>query len=261
VTKLSVVIIAQDEERTIANVLKSVMDIASEIILVDSGSTDRTIDIAKSHGAKVYHQDWLGYARQKNYALELATGDWILSLDADEIVSNELSNEIKQLLQSDMSDSNCLGYRIPRLLFIGNEPLKHGGFYPDAQLRLFKKGAGQFNDRLVHEAIKISSNGTIGFLKHDILHYGYIDIFDFEQTLDKYAKLSAQEDIKSGFSPLKISALNYFVHPVWTFVFRYIFKAGWLDGSLGIKANFIYSNYVRSKIIYLQEVVKKRNRT
>ena len=134
---LSVVIIACNEERIIAKTLEAVFSFAGEIILVDSGSTDRTVEIARQFKAQCHHQQWLGYAGQKNYALSLATKKWILSLDADEIVTEALAKEITALLASSVQPFT--GYRIPRLLYIGNKPLKHGGFYPDAQLRLFPK--------------------------------------------------------------------------------------------------------------------------
>ena len=157
---LSVVIVAQDEERTIGRVFGAVKELCDEIVLVDSGSKDGTIDIATEHGAKVIHQAWLGYAAQKNFAIEQASSDWILSLDADEIVTPELVAEIRKVLATADGDG-FLGFRIPRVLYIGNAPVRHGGFFPDAQLRLFKKGC-KFNDRLVHEAVRVQ--GKVGML-------------------------------------------------------------------------------------------------
>ncbi len=187
---LSAVIIAQDEERTIGKVLSAIKDLATEIILVDSGSSDKTPDIARDLGAKVIHQDWLGYSAQKNFALEQARSDWILSLDADEIVTPELSAEIRDLLSSDKCES-WDGLKIARLMFVGESAIAHGGFYPDAQLRLFRCGMGHFNDRLVHESVALS--GRIGKLKHHMLHLSYRDVDHFKTTHEKYAKLAAQE--------------------------------------------------------------------
>ena len=165
--KLSLVMVAQNEERTIGIVLEAAKKIADEIIFVDSGSSDQTLTIAQKYGAKIFHQDWLGYARQKNFAMGLATGDWILSLDADEVMSPSL------------------------VLYIGEHPISHGGFYPDAQLRLIKNGAGLFNERLVHEAIKV--NGKTQTLKHQIDHYSYSNLAEFDEAMEKYAKLHARE--------------------------------------------------------------------
>lgn len=242
---LSVVIVAQDESRTIASVLQAVKELATEILLVDSGSTDGTPQIATENGARVVHQDWLGYAAQKNFAMDMAVSDWILSLDADEIVTPELAEEIRQLLKSADLESKD-GYRMPRVLYIGETAVRHGGFYPDAQLRLVKRGKGRFNDRLVHEAIKVA--GPVGMLNHDLLHYAYPDVNGFSAAMEKYARLSAAEYKRSGKARWKGHPLNELVHPAWTFFYRYFVRAGFLDGALGFQLNSIYSDYVRDKI-------------
>lgn len=253
---LSAVIIAQDEEKTIGQVLSSVKDLVSEIVLVDSGSNDRTVEIAKDHGARVIHQDWLGYAAQKNFAIENAGSQWILSLDADEILTAELRAEIKELCQSGELEKND-GYRIARLMHVGELAIAHGGFYPDAQLRLFRKSKGRFNDRLVHESVKME--GKISDLKHHLLHLSYRNIEQFASTHDKYARLAAQEALKSGFAPWKVSALNLYLHPIWTFIYRYIFRLGFLDGKLGLEMNLAYSSYVRKKILYLRQLSRQKS--
>jgi glycosyltransferase involved in cell wall biosynthesis len=252
VPNLSVVIIAKDEERTIGGVLGAVQRLASEIVFVDSGSTDKTIEIAKGFGVKFHHQDWLGYAAQKNYALSLATGEWILSLDADEVVTPKLATEIYDVVSGGAGDN--IGYRIPRLLFIGNRAIKHGGFYPDAQLRLFKRGAGKFNDRAVHEAVQI--DGKVGMLENEIAHYAYTDVEQFAQAMDKYARLSVVEAQKSGYDKARLNPLNEMFHPMWTLFYRYVVRRGYLDGEMGLKLNLIYSDYVRKKITYLREAEK-----
>src|SRR5271170_3095355 len=150
---LSVTIVAQNEDRTIAAVLAAVTAIADEIIFLDSGSTDRTAEIAKSFGVRFYHQDWLGYAEQKNKAIDMASGEWILSLDADEVLTPALVAEIRGLMKRGMPD-DIAGFKIPRVLYIGDSPVKGGGFYPDSQLRLIRKGEGRFQARVVHESIK-----------------------------------------------------------------------------------------------------------
>lgn len=250
---LSVVLIAQDEERTIGEVLSAVKEIATEIILVDSGSTDRTKEIATEYGAQVLHQDWLGYSAQKNFALSKAKCSWILSLDADEVITKQLRDEIKDILSGELCQ-RWDGFKVPRLMFVGERSVGHGGFYPDAQLRLFRNGMGKFNDRLVHESVEL--DGRITNLNHHLLHYSYRDLDHFASSLDKYARLAAKEAHRKGVSKAKTSLLNLWLHPIWTFLWRYLWRAGFLDGPLGLKMNLIYSDYVRKKISYLREECK-----
>lgn len=249
---ISLVIVAQNEERTIGRVIEAARPIVDEIVLVDSGSTDGTISIAEKLGARVIHQDWLGYAKQKNFALELATKDWILSLDADEILTPALVQEIEQLKQSPFFDKFD-GYKLPRVLYIGDTPIWHGGFYPDAQLRLFKRGKGQWGERLVHEAIKM--DGPVTVLKNHMDHYSYKTVDDFAKAMDKYARLSAQEFYNRG-DKLRGNPIKEVVSPSWAFIYRYIARVGFMDGALGLKLATIYAAYVRNKVRYLRELLK-----
>lgn len=255
---LSVVIVAQDEERTIGDVLSAVQPIASEIILLDSGSTDRTKEIAAGYGAQVRHQDWLGFAAQKNMAISLATREWILSLDADEVLTPPLVQEIAAVLQDEKLAQGIDGFKIPRVLYIGERAVKHGAFYPDAQLRLFRKGKGWFNDRLVHERVFVE--GEERTLKNHMLHRAYKDLAQFEAALEKYARLSAQESLRSGFNKAKLSPANQHLHPLWTFFYRYVLRRGFMDGQLGLRLALSYSDYVRRKIVYLKEAVSSSAR-
>jgi glycosyltransferase involved in cell wall biosynthesis len=249
--RLSLVIVAQNEERTIGRVLDAAREIADEIILVDSGSTDKTKEIAAQRGSRVVHQDWLGYAAQKNFAIGLASGDWILSLDADEIMTPGLVQEIRSVLD-DPSSTEYDGFQIPRLLYIGDSAVRHGGFYPDAQLRLIRRNAGLFNDRLVHEAIKV--NGRTRSLKHHMDHFSYVDVQGFEAAMEKYARLHAQEFASKPLEKMDKGALYDTVRPAWTFFYRYILRGGFLDGALGLTLNLKYSSYVSRKIRYLREL-------
>lgn len=229
--------------------------IADEIIVLDSGSTDNTPEIATKLGAKVIHQDWLGYAAQKNKVIGLAGGEWILSLDADEVLTPPLVAEIKDTIET----SNGLnGYKIPRVLLINQRPYKHGGFYPDAQLRLFRKGTGRFEDRVVHEAMTVDP--PVGMLRNDMLHYAYTDVADFEANMDKYARLSAQHYFRKGKSGWRSSFINEMLHPVWTFFYRFIMRCGFLDGLAGARLNLIYSDYVRKKIQYLRQLTNEEKK-
>lgn len=252
VQSLSVVVIAQNEERTIGKVLSAIKLIASEIILVDSGSTDRTKDIATAAGARVIHQDWLGYSAQKNFALDQATSEWILSLDADEIITPELVEEIRNVLSNDKQGLYD-GFKIARLMYVGEKPLGHGGFYPDAQLRLFKRGMGRFNDRLVHESVTLE--GRVGKLNRHMLHLSYNNVDHFKAAHEKYARLSAQQALRNGSPKSKPSLLNLYLHPIWTFCYRYFVRRGFLDGKTGLEMNLAYSDYVRKKIQYLREAM------
>lgn len=249
---LSAVLIAQDEERTIGKVLSSVKDIVDEIVLVDSGSSDNTIDIARQFGANVISQKWLGFAAQKNFALSHAKSEWVLSLDADEIITPGLAQEIRDVLKSDGGKVD--GYRIARLMHVGEDAIAHGGFYPDKQLRLFKRGKGEFNDRLVHESVVL--DGVVRDLDHHLLHMSYRDVEHFKSAHEKYARLAAKEALRKGVSAAKTSALNLYLHPLWTFFYRYVIRRGFLDGPLGLQMNLAYSDYVRKKILYLQEEVR-----
>ena len=139
-------------------------------------------------------------------------------------------------------------------MFVGEHAVAHGGFYPDAQLRLFRRGMGQFKDRLVHESVALK--GRIGKLKNHLLHFSYTDIDHFKNAHEKYARLAAQESIRSGFCPGQDSRLNLLLHPLWTFVYRYFIRCGFLDGALGLQMNLAYSDYVRNKILYLREAVR-----
>jgi len=251
---LSLVIVAENEERTIRQVLEAARPICAEMILVDSGSSDRTVEIAKELGAICHHQKWLGFAAQKNLAISLAKSAWILSLDADEILTPELSAEISQTLARQDLES-FEGFRMPRILFVGNDAIRHGGFYPDAQLRLFRRGKGSFNERMVHEAVKV--NGKVGLLKSDMLHRAYPDLAAYAEAMDKYARLSAKEFAAKGYSGWRTSLLNEWLHPWWTFAYRMIARGGFLDGKIGLRANWIYKDYVRKKIVYLRQRAKR----
>jgi glycosyltransferase involved in cell wall biosynthesis len=248
---LSVTIVARDEERAIGQVLAAVSEIADEVVFLDSGSSDGTPEIAKSFGVRFFHQDWLGYAEQKNKGIDLSTGEWILSLDADEVLTPALTAEIRELLRRGVPD-DIAGFRIPRVLYIGDTPVRGGGFYPDAQLRLIRKGKGRFQPRVVHESIKV--DGNVRQLKHDMLHFAYPDVAQFAETMDHYARLSAQHYFERGYTWWQASQLAETIKPVWTFFYRQIIRGGIFPGPLCWKLNLIYAGYVRKKVKYLREL-------
>ena len=248
---LSVTIVAKDEERTVGDVLRSVIDIADEIVFLDSGSTDRTPEIARSFAVRFYEQAWLGYAEQKNKAIELATGEWILSLDADEVLTPALRDEIRDRLRTGVPDE-IAGFRIPRVLYIGDIPVRGGGFYPDAQLRLVRRANAKFAPRLVHESMQV--DGRVLQLNHDLLHYAYKDIDQFAETMDKYARLSAQHYFEQRDTGWRASRLNGVLSPAWTFLYRQTVRGGIFRGPLCWRLNVIYAGYVRKKIRYLRDL-------
>jgi glycosyltransferase involved in cell wall biosynthesis len=253
---LSVAIVARDEERTIAKVLAAARELADEIVFLDSGSRDHTPEIAQSFGVRFYRQDWLGYAEQKNRAIDLATGEWILSLDADEVLTPALVQEIRELMQRGIPE-DIAGFRIPRVLYIGDAPVRGGGFYPDAQLRLIRKGRGRFQPRAVHESIKV--DGRVRQLTHDMLHYAYANVSQFAETMDHYAKLSAQHYFETGYSWWQASRVAETLKPVWTFFYRQTVRGGIFLGPLCWKLNVIYAGYVRKKVSYLRELIATRS--
>ena len=237
---LSVVIITLNEEANLARTLSSVAW-AEEFVVVDSGSTDRTREIAESFHAKFFVESWKGFAAQKNSALQKATGDWILSLDADEEVEPALADEIRQTLASSPS---AAGFWIPRKNFFLGRWIRHGGFYPDPKLRLFRRGAGAFEDRLVHEDIRVQ--GATGNLQNHLLHHAYPTLEGYLEHMNRYSSLGA-EMATAGDRNVGFSALNIFIRPRLTFFYNYFLRGGFLDGREGLLLHLYHSNYVSWK--------------
>ena len=248
--RLSVVLITQNEEAnigcTLASVQPLVADGTAEIIVLDSGSTDRTVEIARSLGAKVFVEDWKGYAAQKNSAIQKAQGDWILSLDADEEVERELIPFIQQAIQTGSAE----GYWIQRKNMFLRRWMKHGGFWPDRKLRLFRKGSGKFEDRAVHEDVKL--NGVSGRIDGALVHHSYPTLSDYIEHMNLYSSLGAEMAVaegKRGFSFLDIA-----VRPWLTFVYNYVFRLGFLDGREGLLLHLYHAVYVSWKYAKVWEL-------
>jgi glycosyltransferase involved in cell wall biosynthesis len=246
---LSVVIITFNEEANLPRTLESVKW-ADEIVVVDSGSTDRTVEIAKSFNAKVWVESWKGFAAQKNLAIEKATGDWILSLDADEEVSEELKLQVENVICDEASRN---GYWIPRRnLFLGRF-IRHGGFYPDAKLRFFRRGTAQFESRLVHEDVKL--NGVAGKLSSDLLHHAYPTLSSYIEHMNRYSSLGAEMALSKGKRGFSFS--NIVLRPMFTFIYNYFFRLGFLDGREGLLLHLYHSVYVSWKYAKLWELTRK----
>ncbi len=231
---LSVVIITKDEGDNIVSCLQSVRW-ANETIVVDSHSTDDTVALAQAEGAITHQIEWQGFGAAKQQAVGFASHDWVLSLDADERITPELANEIRQAITSDI----YAGYEIPRLTnFIGTW-IHHSGWRPDYVLRLFRKSTGGFSDALVHEGVTVS--GKVGRLKHDILHYSYRSLEDYLERLNRYTTLAAEELSANG---ARFRLWQALVKPPAIFIKRYFLKLGILDGWAGFQIAFLSAVYV-----------------
>jgi len=248
---LSIVMITFNEEANLARTLASVAW-ADEIVIVDSGSTDRTREVAESFHAKFSVETWKGFAVQKNFALTTATGNWILSLDADEEVEPALADEIRSVLSSNPS---VAGFWIPRKNFFLGRWIQHGGYYPDPKLRLFRRGAGEFEDRLVHEDIRL--DGTAARLEHHLLHHAYPTLESYIEHINRYSSLGAEMAVAKrarGFSFLDIV-----VRPKVTFLFNYFLRLGFLDGREGLLLNLYHAGYVSWKYAKAWELGRKKS--
>ena len=234
---LSVVVITLNEEANIGALLESVRQ-ADERIVLDCGSTDGTLEIARSVGAKTFTQEWKGYPAQKNSAIAKANGDWVLSLDADEIVEPELMEEIRRVTQH---SSPVNGYYIPRKNYFLGRWMRHGGFYPDRKLRLFRRGQGRFVDRPVHEVVEVT--GPTGTLNHALIHNSYPTLDTYIEHMNRYSTLGAEIAGQGG----RFSLLNIVVNPLATFVYNYFFRLGLLDGREGLLLHLYHSAYVSWK--------------
>jgi len=237
---LSVIIITKNEQSHIENCIKSVVGLADEIIVVDSQSTDRTAEIARSMGAKVsITTDWQGFGIQKNRALALSTSEWVLSLDADERVTPELALEIKSVLEGKTGDPRETCYLINRQSWYCGRLIKHSGWQEDKILRLFKRGAAEFTNDKVHERIirtQHASNSDTAFkegrvLNGLMLHYSFSDFDQVLLKVNRYSSLWAEQQALQGRRSTPLKAL---VHGISAFCKAYIFKCGFLDGAHGL---------------------------
>ena len=295
---LSVVIITHNEEANIGRTLTSVQpliaDAKGEIIVVDSGSTDRTVEIAKSFGAKVFIEEWKGYAAQKNSAIDKATGEWILSLDADESLELALTKELLFLYPSSPPPADIgerfdrvrqmtylstrkirrevraiakahgdpgsifvgfTGFLIPRKNFFLGRWIKHGGFWPDPKLRLFKKDMARFEDRPVHENAQLIE-GLSPQLKGSLLHHSYPTLADYIDHMNRYSSLGAEMAVAKG--RRSFSVFNIVLRPLATFIYNYFFRLGFLDGREGLLLHLYHAVYVSWKYAKAWELGRKK---
>lgn len=272
---LSVVLITQNEERNLPRTLESVMPLVrhgkGEIIVVDSGSTDRTLEIAQSYGAKVFVEAWKGFAAQKNSAMDKASMDWVLQLDADESLEPELVSEISWVLNGIEAwerdgfpvdddpqsrelrnrglrygfDEDLRGFYIPRRnMFLGRW-IRHGGFYPDPKLRLIRRGAGRFEEYGAHPTIRVPEAVSIGRLKHAMLHTAYPTLRGYIDHMNSYSSMGAEVAAARGHRAFSFA--NIVIRPLLTFIYNYFLRLGFLDGREGLLLHLYHSVYVSWK--------------
>ena len=252
---LSVVIVTKNEEANLARTLASVAW-AEERIVMDSGSTDRTLEIARQYGATILQEPWKGYAGQKNSAIAKASCDWVLSLDADEEVSPELADSMREATRS--ANSHPSGYFISRRNFFLGRWIRHGGFYPDRKLRLFRRGQGKFVDRAVHETMRVE--GTTAILTGDLIHNAYPTLTGYIETMNRYSSLGAEMAAAKGQTSGSFIAflINIYYRPALNLSWNYVFRGGFLDGREGFLLHLYHNVYVSWKYAKAWEASRQR---
>lgn len=247
--EISVVIITFNEEERLEPALKSVAGIASEIIIVDSFSTDGTVKLAKKYTLKVFQRKWTNYSDQKNFANSKASCPWILSLDADERVSPELREEILALKEGETEAS---AFSMPRKVFYLGKWIRHTVWYPDRKIRLFQKEKARWEGEYVHESLNVQ--GSIEQLKGALLHYTYRNIHDHIDRLNTFAGLGAQKLYAQN---KKCGAARLFLLPIFGFFKSYFLKAGFLDGFAGFVVSVLHGFSIFLRYAKLREIWKK----
>jgi glycosyltransferase involved in cell wall biosynthesis len=233
--RLSVAVVTLNEEERLRACLESVVW-ADELVVVDAGSSDKTVAIAREFTDRVLFRAWDGYGAQKNFALGQCQGDWVLSLDADERVSDALREEIRSTLQGGRPE---VGFYVPRRNILQGRWVRHGGFYPDWQLRLFRRGRGAFVERAVHESVRV--DGPTGRIGAPLVHESYRSIGDAVARLNRYSDLAAEELALAGRGG---SLVDLLIRPTWRFVSMYVLRAGFLDGWRGLVLAGLHAHYV-----------------
>jgi glycosyltransferase involved in cell wall biosynthesis len=245
--QLSVVIITKNEARNIGRCLDSVKEIADEIIVVDSFSTDKTEQICKEKGAIFMQHPFEGHIEQKRYATQQAHFQYILSLDADEALDEILQKEISAL----KTNWNCDGYTFNRMTNYCGTWIKHGDWYPDVQLRLWDKTKGQWGGTNPHDRFVMNEKMTTKHLKGNILHYSYYTVEGHISQMNFFTSILSKEYFKKG---KKATWLKIFISPLFTFIRGYIFRLGFLDGYHGFVVNLISAHATFIKYIKVKEL-------
>jgi glycosyltransferase involved in cell wall biosynthesis len=244
---VSVILITRNEETNIAECLKSV-EWAEEIVVVDSRSTDATVEIAGRFTKKVFVTDWLGYAGAKNYALDKCTQPWVFWIDADERVPDELAKEIKGIVAT--STNSYSAYEVARRAYFLGKWIRHCGWYPGYVVRLFRRQGAKFNDAQVHE--RLLFEGATGRLANDLIHYTDATLEHYLEKMNTYTTLSALQLFKQGRS---VSAFSLFLRPAFSFFKMYVLRLGFLDGAAGFTVSYLSSVHVFTKYAKLRQLV------
>jgi len=252
--KIAAVIITLNEEDKIGRCIDSLTGVADEIVVVDSFSTDSTKKICESKGVRFIERSFEGYVNQKNIAAEAAAFDYILSIDADEVLSESLINEILKVKSNFVAD----GYEFNRLNNYCGTWIKHSGWYPDRKLRLYNRTKGKWGGVTIHEKIEMQPGTTIEHLKGDLLHYSYSTISEHVAQANKFSGLGAESALSKG---RKATILSAIVNPFWRFLRNYFFKLGFLDGYYGFVVCIIQSHENFLKYIKILELQKKEKST
>lgn len=230
---LSVVIITFNEEVNIARCLQALGDVADEVLVVDSFSTDGTVAICREHGARVVQNAFAGYVEQKNFATTQARYDHVLQLDADEV----LSEELRQSIRAAKADWQHAAYSLARLTNYCGHWVRHGGWYPDRKLRLYDRRRGRWTGLLLHERYEVDAGFSTGLLAGDALHYSYHSIAQHVSQLNKFTSITAQELALKG--KTRVTLFHLLLKPWWKFVHGYFFRLGFLDGFAGLSIALI----------------------
>jgi glycosyltransferase involved in cell wall biosynthesis len=242
---LTVITLTLNEERNIADCLAGVRW-ADELIVVDSGSTDRTVEIARQHTDHIYTIAWTGYGAARNFALDRAHGDWVLWLDADERMTEELAAEIRSVLAS---PTGAAGYQVARRAYFLGRWIKHCGWYPSRVTRLFRRGQGRFSETRVHE--QLLTEGNIGMLHSDLLHYTDPDLRHYLAKFNMYTTLAAADMRAAG---RRCTVFDLLVRPPFLFMKMYLIRLGFLDGLHGLILSVLSAAYVFTKYAKLWEL-------
>lgn len=249
--KISATIITLNEEDKIRQCLESLQDVADEIVVVDSLSTDNTKSICEEFGVRFVEQKWLGYSEQKNLANNIASHDWILSIDADEVLSDELKKSILKIKNEERETKNEeLVYSFNRLNNYCGKWIHHSGFYPDKKIRIWNRKVGKW-EGIVHEVIKFSTKVKEVHLKGDLLHYSYSKPEDFERQVFKFAEMRAQHYFDKG---KKNAGLLSVVSPIFFFIKHYLIRLGFLDGKEGFVMCWVSAKATRHKYKTLKKL-------
>jgi glycosyltransferase involved in cell wall biosynthesis len=245
VPPVSVTIITLNESAHIGAAIDSAAW-ADEVIVVDCGSTDETLAIARARGARIVTRDWPGYIEQKNYAASIAQHDWIFSLDADERITPALADEVRRVLAA---EPPCRGYRVPRVTFHLGRWIRTTDFYPDFQTRLYDRRAARWQGRYVHESVAV--DGKAGQLRHELQHYSYRNLQDHLDRINRYTTLAARQMFERG---RRAGVFDLLLHPPAAFLRNYVLRRGFLDGGVGLTLSLVNAYSVFLKFAKLWEI-------